>query len=185
MLDALKRGLLKETKIVVFAHTESGRIHEPTGLPMNSSNVDHAKADPNFPNQELYEAGRLYFKHLHNKEFAVWSQQQWFNECVTYFDPSIYIIHMHSFPWDIHSFTSARDLDIRTGLYAISSGEYSTDDEHLASIKGGDMRPNHMNNANNFALATILTNYVKNKTVGQVKLSSSDFQLKTKTLFFE
>lgn len=183
MLDALKRGLLKETKIVVFVHTEIGRIHEPTGLPMNSSCVESKMNNPASVDGELYKAGHLYFKYLYNKEFAIWSQQQWINECVTFFDPSVYIIHMHSFPWDIKSFASVRDLDIRTGLYAISSGEYRNDEEHLRDTRGRDTRPNHMNDANNFVLATLLTNYINNKTIGQVGLSSSDFELKSSTFF--
>lgn len=170
-----KKKKFKDVKVVIFCHTEGTRVPNPRDEPIGAYVVRHR---PDFLNNKVRKAVALYYDCLYDPEFSVWAQQQWFNECVTFFPDDAYIIHLHSFPYTFTKMKTPRDVSVSPPLFGISDGEFVTSEEHFRFIKDSDPRKNHMNTANNLALGKELLKIIESKPTGNYSIDLTNFDIK-------
>ena len=71
-LNTINDGTLTNTEVMVFVHTNAGRI------PTSNSQIGIVNHSAN-PKTEMAKAIQLYYKYIHEPEFLNWSQRQWFS----------------------------------------------------------------------------------------------------------
>lgn len=169
----------KDVKVVIFCHTEGTRVPNPRDEPIGAYVVRNR---PDYLSKKVRKAVELYYDCLYDPEFSIWTQQQWFNECVTFFPDDAYIIHLHSFSYTFKKMKTPRDLSISPPLFGISDGEFLTTKEHFDFIKEFDSRKNHMNTKNNLALGKELLKIIESKPIGNYTLDLSNFDIKNHEL---
>ena len=165
-LNTINEETLTNTEIMVFVHTNAGRI------PTSNSQIgfiDHSAE----PKTEMDKAIQLYYKYIHEPEFLNWAQQQWFLEINQRWGHTK-IVHLHSFPWTLDYGKSLFGINIKTNLCSISLNELGADKLELFN----DKRPNHLNDRNNNELACQLSNLIQNFTEQTVQLDTDAFDLK-------
>ena len=165
-LNTIDEETLTNTEIMVFVHTNAGRI------PTSNSQIgfiDHSAE----PKTEMDKAIQLYYKYIHEPEFLNWAQQQWFLEINQRWGHTK-IVHLHSFPWTLDYGKSLFGINIKTNLCSISLNELGADKLELFN----DKRPNHLNDRNNNELACQLSNLIQNFTEQTVQLDTDAFDLK-------
>jgi len=165
-LNTINEETLTNTEVMVFVHTDAGRIptsNSQIGL------VDHSVV----PKTDIDKAIQLYYKYIHEPEFLNWSQQQWFLEINQRWGHKK-VIHLHSFPWSLAYGKLLSGINISTNLCSISLNELGADKLELFN----DPRPNHLNNRNNNELACQLSNLIQNYTDQTVPLDTAAFDLK-------
>jgi hypothetical protein len=165
-LNSIDQDTLTNTDVVVFVHTNSGRI--PTSNAQLGL-VDHSAE----PKTEIDKAIQLYHKYIHEPEFLNWAQQQWFLEINQRWGHKK-IVHLHSFPWSIDYGKLLSGLNIETNLCSISLNELGIDKLELFN----DQRLNHLNDHNNNELACQLATLIQNYTQQTVQLDTNAFDLK-------
>ena len=165
-LNTIDEETLTNTEVMVFVHTNAGRI------PTSNSQigfVDHSAE----PKTEIDKSIQLYYKYIHEPEFLNWAQQQWFLEINQRWSYKK-IVHLHSFPWSLDYGKSLSGIKISTNLCSISLNELGADNLELFN----DTRPNHLNNQNNNELAYQLSNLIQNYIQQTVQLDTDAFDLK-------
>lgn len=160
-----------QTEMMVFVHTNAERI--PTSNQQIGS-IDHSNPGPD----EIDQAVKLYYRHIHDANFLIWAQQQWF-QYITSSWGNKKICHLHSFPWSLQHKHLLSGVNINTNLGSISLNEMGADKFHLV----GDRRSNHLNDHNNHQLAHQLANILQPYTPGSYDLDTSKFDLKTQKWF--
>ena len=170
-LNNINELTLTNTDVIVFAHTNAGRI--PTGNTQLGL-IDHSIA----PKTEMDNAIQLYYKYIHEPEFLNWAQQQWFLEINQRWGYKK-IVHLHSFPWSTEYGKLLLGLNIVTNLCSISLNELGVDKLELFN----DKRANHLNDHNNSELACQLSTLIVNYTQQTVQLDTGAFKLKTTRWF--
>ena len=170
-LNNVNELTLTNTEVIVFAHTNAGRI--PT------SNTQLGLVDHNIePKTEMDNAIQLYYKYIHEPEFLNWAQQQWFLEINQRWGHKK-IVHLHSFPWSTEYGKSLLGINIVTNLCSISLNELGVDKLELFN----DTRANHLNDHNNSELACQLSTLIVNYTQQTVQLDTDTFDLTTTRWF--
>lgn len=170
-LNTISAETLTNTEVMVFVHTNSGRI--PTSNTQLGL-VDHSAE----PQTEIDKAIQLYHKYIHEPEFLNWAQQQWFLEITQRWGHKK-LVHLHSFPWSLDYGNSLQGLNIMTNLCSISLNELGIDRFELFN----DQRLNHLNDRNNNELAGQLSTMINAYTQQQVHLNTGAFDLKTTRWF--
>ena len=165
-LNTINNGTLTNTEVMVFVHTNAGRI------PTSNSQIGIVNHSAN-PKTEMAKAIQLYYKYIHEPEFLNWSQRQWFLEINQRWGHKK-IVHLHSFPWSLDYGKSLYGINILTNLCSISLNELGADKFEFVS----DARLNHLNNRNNNELACQLSNLIQNYTRQTVQLDTDAFDLK-------
>jgi len=165
-LNTINEETLTNTEVMVFVHTDAGRI------PTNNSQIGLVNHSAE-PKTEIDKAIQLYYKYIHEPEFLNWSQQQWFLEINQRWGHKK-IVHLHSFPWSLDYGKLLSGINISTNLCSISLNELDADKLELFD----DTRPNHLNNRNNNELACQLSNLIQNFTEQTVQLDTDAFDLK-------
>ena len=177
LVKAKSAGELEQAKIVVFCHTEGSRIPNVHDEALGGWTVEN---HPSWYDPTIVKAAKMYYEHLHDPDFAIWTQQAWMNECNGLFPEDATIIHLHSFPYSYLKLKIPNGVNFFPPLFAITQAEFSSDEEGFKFVQhNGDTRDNHFNKENNFALATELTNIIKTGfTSGEYKADLSKFFIK-------
>jgi hypothetical protein len=162
---------IEQAEHLVFVHTNAERI--PTN-DIQIGMVDHS----NLTLADIDQAVKLYYKYIHNHEFLIWAQQQWFFEISQRWGHKK-ITHLHAFPWSLHRNNLPVGLNVITNLCSISFNEIAADQFTLIN----DQRPNHLNYHNNQELARQLAHHLNQHTNTSVELDSTLFDLKTTKWF--
>lgn len=149
---------------IIFVHTNAERI--PTSN-LDIGLIDHS----NLGNSGLEQAVKLYFKYIHDPQFLIWAQQQWFHEINRRWGHKK-ICHLYSFPWTV---ADNPGLNVITNLCSISLNELGVEKFELFN----DNRANHLNNNNNKELANQLAKLLINYQPGSVSLDVNQFELKS------
>jgi len=153
--------------IMIFVHTNADRI--PTTNTM-IGRVDYSAT----PKTELELAIQAYYQHIYDPAFVRWAQQSWFKEISEIYAQK-YLVHLHCFPWTLGYRGYLRGLNVTTNLTALSLNEIGAVELSLFH----DDRSNHLNLHNNHALADQLTNFIRQRAMGDHALDHSKFQQKT------
>ena len=164
-LNSIDEEIPIDAEVMVFVHTDAGRIptrNTQLGL------INHRDD----PKTEIEKAIQLYYKYIHEPEFLIWAQQQWFLEIRKRWGHKK-LIHLHSFPWSLDYSKSLHGLNILTNLCSISLNELGIDKFELFN----DQRLNHLNDRNNNELACQLSTLIQNYAQTQVQLDTDAFDL--------
>jgi hypothetical protein len=168
-LMSLSQKTINDTEVIVFAHTNSGRI--PT-LNQNLVAFDHGSK----PQNEMENAVHLYYKYIFEDQFLDWAQQQWFKEIDQLWGHKK-ICHLHCFPWTNAHQHLLSGLTVQPNLSAISLNEISATDLNLFS----DTRANHLNLHNNCMLAQELAQMISSNLNGIQNLNLDLFDQPTRS----
>lgn len=153
---AVKRQLpfyLKSNpKILIFCHTEPMRLPNDRNKPIGAARAEAENPDTVENNDfSLYEAAKLYYRHLICEDFHIWAQEQWFKELDDMIDqcPSVeQVYHLHCFLGKLNKYPFRHGVRFDDNLY------------HYADQ--GDEYPNHFDSANNHRLAQQLATLIEN-----------------------
>jgi hypothetical protein len=155
---------LNKPKILILCHTEPNRLPNDQDYGINSRIVEkeyriitsNGKWIDTWRQQEIAEAGRLYYKELWSHQFHKWAQISWFKELDQLLDTwSIpIVIHLHCF--DHVSYTFKNGVTI---------------EEHLLSLAtDGNTFRNHFTEEMNQKIGYKLADIIRNYTPGTQKL---------------
>jgi hypothetical protein len=153
-LISLPQTTIDNTEVMVFAHTNSGRI--PT-LNNKLVSFDHSVE----PQSEIEKAVNLYYKYISDQQFMDWAQQQWLLEIAQQWGHKK-LCHLHCFPWTTDYQNLMAGLVVQPNLSAISLNEISAKKFDLFD----DCRLNHLNQHNNKALAQELARMIQSDSIG-------------------
>ena len=164
LLDVIKHdAILDNCQVLVFFHTEYSRIniaHEKTESTVTS-------ADP---------AVQSFYKNLYDDDFNRWAQQQWFKEINQVYG-HLKTIHFNCFPTSVDYCNLLPGMVYTTPLVNISIGEITgTDAEILEAISTKETRKNHLNSANNQALADVIITAINNYEPGFYTIDTTKFE---------
>jgi hypothetical protein len=159
---------LDQIEAIVFTHTECARINSAVSdeLPlMNSASVVA---------NSMARVNKDYFKYIHDQDFNLWAQEQYFKMLKEKFN-NIRTIHLHCYDFSVQQSYLLPGMVFTTSLTQISVGETKGPKKEI--IKAfGDGRPNHMNCYNNQVLADTIIQALDNYVPGEYKLPLEKFQ---------
>ena len=171
-IDDLNENIKDKTEVIVFCHTWTGRL--PTNnLKLHSYNTSNLDTK-----DEYQQAVNLYFKHIHEQDYAQWAETKWFQEISHLFKNSK-IINLFCFPWTINNQTSLKGMNVSPSLAAISLNEINASKFDLFY----DNRKNHFSSENNKILGEILIDLIDSYEEKNVMMDTSKFNLLTKKWF--
>jgi len=154
----LKRQLLISIpKVLIICHTEPNRIPSADNFSLNYSTV-FAEGEQfllhtigkNF--RIIQEAGRYYYKFLHNDEWHRWTETAWYKELDE-------IIETHNIPYVIHLFCfddCNTDYKFKRGLTSLEILTSLTE----SHVYSGKM--NHFSQEANISVATAIVDMITN-----------------------
>lgn len=172
-LKNLDPALIKNTEVIIFAHTFSQR------LPTTDSTLGKFPLHNLDTSDEKQLAVKLYYKYIHNYEFDDWAQISWFKDISNIYK-NIKMVHLHGFPWSLESRHHLNGINVLPNLAALSLNELGTTSLESLAV---DRRINHFNMHNNRVLAAQLKNIIDNYSPGDVELDINQFESKTHSWF--
>jgi hypothetical protein len=158
---------LDELEAIVFTHTDYNRI--------NSSDPDlplmaNYSAGPDY----LVHANQEYFKYIHDRDFNIWAQEQYFKLLKEKVD-KIKTVHLLCFTDTINKSHLLPGVVFITPLMHISIGEVRGSQKQILRAMN-DQRANHLNDYNNRILADTIIHALDNYTPGQYPLPVEKFE---------
>lgn len=168
-LDNLLPEQFVHTELMVFVHTFTQRIAH---LNEELAKIDLTNLDSS---NEIEQAAKLYYKHIHNDEFHDWAQIQWFKEVKEKYSSRVKTIHLHAFPWTQEYKQHLSGIQVRPSLSSISLDEIASKEFRLFD----DRRSNHFSLPNNKTLAEELERLYRNYSQRDETLDISKFDLKS------
>lgn len=178
---------IDNTSVLVFVHTDSGRFNTVVNdignelmYPEKLSNLTPRGSLTKTQLEQCAESLKHWVVNLRDNVFQDWCQTQWITEINDRFAnlPHLKVIHFVAFPSVLSNVAHAQGLLFTTPLIHISLGELvGTDDEVLDKGMVNDRRSNHLNKANNWHLAEVLVDSVRNYEPGHRAIDMSGFSI--------
>lgn len=159
----LSNDVLGSTEVIIFVHTNSGRI------PCQDLDIGTYDLNNLDPSDEKQMALILYYKYIHDHDFLEWAQHRWFDEINQRFKNKK-LCHLHSFPWST-DYQNIEGINVITDLCSISLREKNIGISQLIN----DTRLNHLSDNNNKILAKELEILIKDYQSGKISLDISKF----------
>lgn len=169
-LNKLDHQIIKNTEVIVFAHTYAERIPSVDTKISKIDPYDTSKKD------EISLAVQLYYKYILDLDFMKWAQEKWFDD-ITEKWQHIKLINLHCFPLSLSLSKLPGGINVKPSLASISLNEINAD---TGSGLANDNRPNHFNDFNNKELANQLSTMIINYKQSVNEFDLTKFDLKTR-----
>lgn len=119
-------------KLVIFCHTDSGRIPSDTHLPLNFASKDTLE------DKKLSQAVKGYYEHLWSDQFHRWAKQSWLCEVDNFCkEQNIKAVHLHCFDDNNYTFRYGLTVEEPLKTHAVLKSfdpYYSDVSNHLVPI---------------------------------------------------
>ena len=149
-LRIIGKPVLEDSEYVIVCHTNPERIN--TTEIVNTGTADYLN-----PKTELDNAVTLFYKYLHNEEFNLWAQENWFNE-VSIMMQNCKLINLFSFAVPAEHSGNLKGINVYPDLCQLSMRESASkrwlgSGKRVNEVLLNDKRLNHLSLENNQILA--------------------------------